>query len=236
MIVYHTTVFRLERCRQDIVAMETKRIHRSSSKQRCRDAHAVVVVVNTFIFRTAFYSFMVYGGGLLSCSSWDWRRSFNQRESVSNGSSSSQFQLVADLFHEKDDVTSSSKTSRVNVRPAKSLPKAPNKEHRKTVGLQVSGGGGGGGSSSSSSAGLVDVTLPAVINSRLCWFSSAALCIFSWRRWTPPRLTTSAASNPTTWRRPSRESLLVFLSTVQMISWETSHSLSRIIQYEWKET
>ncbi|XP_067430161.1 unconventional myosin-Vb isoform X1 [Thunnus thynnus] len=48
----------------------------------------------------------------------------------------SQFQLVADLFHEKDDVTSSSKTSRVNVRPAKSLPKAPNKEHRKTVGLQ----------------------------------------------------------------------------------------------------
>ncbi|XP_041816149.1 unconventional myosin-Vb isoform X1 [Chelmon rostratus] len=47
----------------------------------------------------------------------------------------SQFQLVADLFHEKDDVASS-KSSRVNVRPAKSLPKAPNKEHRKTVGLQ----------------------------------------------------------------------------------------------------
>nr|XP_046231871.1 unconventional myosin-Vb isoform X3 [Scatophagus argus] len=47
----------------------------------------------------------------------------------------SQFQLVADLFHEKDDAASS-KSSRVNVRPAKSTPKAPNKEHRKTVGHQ----------------------------------------------------------------------------------------------------
>ncbi|CAK6980853.1 unconventional myosin-Vb-like [Scomber scombrus] len=47
----------------------------------------------------------------------------------------SQFQLVADLFHEKDDVAPS-KSSRVNVRAAKSVPKTPNKEHRKTVGLQ----------------------------------------------------------------------------------------------------
>ncbi|XP_053196652.1 unconventional myosin-Vb-like [Scomber japonicus] len=47
----------------------------------------------------------------------------------------SQFQLVADLFHDKDDVVSS-KSSRVNVRAAKSVPKTPNREHRKTVGLQ----------------------------------------------------------------------------------------------------
>ncbi|KAM9841203.1 unconventional myosin-Vb [Aulostomus maculatus] len=47
----------------------------------------------------------------------------------------SQFQLVADLFSDKDDMASS-KTSRVNVRAARSTPKAPNKEHRKTVGLQ----------------------------------------------------------------------------------------------------
>ncbi|XP_076613933.1 unconventional myosin-Vb isoform X2 [Chaetodon auriga] len=46
----------------------------------------------------------------------------------------SQFQLVADLFQEKD--VASSKSSRVNVRPARSTPKAPNKEHRKTVGHQ----------------------------------------------------------------------------------------------------
>lgn len=49
---------------------------------------------------------------------------------------SSQFQLVADLFHEKDDVASS-KSSRINVRAAKSTPKTPNKDHRKTVGHQV---------------------------------------------------------------------------------------------------
>ncbi|XP_070781125.1 unconventional myosin-Vb [Enoplosus armatus] len=47
----------------------------------------------------------------------------------------SQFQLVADLFQEKQDVASS-KSSRVNVRAARSTPKAPNKEHRKTVGHQ----------------------------------------------------------------------------------------------------
>ncbi|XP_045923815.1 unconventional myosin-Vb [Micropterus dolomieu] len=47
----------------------------------------------------------------------------------------SQFQLVADLFQEKDDVVPA-KSSRVNVRSAKTVPKAPNKEHRKTVGLQ----------------------------------------------------------------------------------------------------
>ncbi|KAM6976065.1 unconventional myosin-Vb isoform 3-T3 [Tautogolabrus adspersus] len=47
----------------------------------------------------------------------------------------SQFQLVADLFNEKDDVTPP-KSSRVNVRAAKSVPKGPNREHRKTVGHQ----------------------------------------------------------------------------------------------------
>ncbi|XP_075312425.1 unconventional myosin-Vb isoform X2 [Odontesthes bonariensis] len=48
----------------------------------------------------------------------------------------SQFQLVADLFQEKDDAPPSSKPSRVNVRALKTVPKAPNKEHRKTVGHQ----------------------------------------------------------------------------------------------------
>nr|XP_057913382.1 unconventional myosin-Vb isoform X2 [Doryrhamphus excisus] len=47
----------------------------------------------------------------------------------------SQVQLVADLFSSKDG-DPPPKTSRVNVRAAKSAPKAPNKEHRKTVGLQ----------------------------------------------------------------------------------------------------
>ncbi|XP_028318176.1 unconventional myosin-Vb isoform X2 [Gouania willdenowi] len=47
----------------------------------------------------------------------------------------SQFQLVADLFHDKDDAPAS-KSARVNVRAAKSTPKAPNKEHRMTVGHQ----------------------------------------------------------------------------------------------------
>lgn len=51
-------------------------------------------------------------------------------------SCSLQSQLVADLFHEKED-TSSSKSSRVNVRPAKSIPKTLNKDHKKTVGHQV---------------------------------------------------------------------------------------------------
>ncbi|KAM4634295.1 unconventional myosin-Vb isoform 2-T2 [Polymixia lowei] len=51
----------------------------------------------------------------------------------------SKFQLVADLFQEKQDSSSSSstsKSSRVNVRPARSTPKAPNREHRKSVGHQ----------------------------------------------------------------------------------------------------
>ncbi|XP_054612287.1 unconventional myosin-Vb isoform X2 [Dunckerocampus dactyliophorus] len=47
----------------------------------------------------------------------------------------SQVQLVADLFSNKDG-DPPPKTSRVHVRAAKSAPKAPNKEHRKTVGLQ----------------------------------------------------------------------------------------------------
>lgn len=49
-----------------------------------------------------------------------------------------QFQMVADLFLDKDDAPPSSKPSRVNVRALKPSPKAPNKEHRKSVGLQVS--------------------------------------------------------------------------------------------------
>ncbi|XP_024154418.1 unconventional myosin-Vb [Oryzias melastigma] len=48
----------------------------------------------------------------------------------------SQFQMVADLFLDKDDAPPSSKPSRVNVRALKPSPKAPNKEHRKSVGLQ----------------------------------------------------------------------------------------------------
>ncbi|KAK1883766.1 Unconventional myosin-Vb, partial [Dissostichus eleginoides] len=47
----------------------------------------------------------------------------------------SQFQLVADLFNEKEDVAPP-KSSRVNVRPAKPTPRPTNKEHRKTVGHQ----------------------------------------------------------------------------------------------------
>ncbi|XP_061782613.1 unconventional myosin-Vb isoform X1 [Nerophis lumbriciformis] len=47
----------------------------------------------------------------------------------------SQVELVADLFSDKDG-GSSLKTSKVNVRAAKSAPKASNKENRKTVGLQ----------------------------------------------------------------------------------------------------
>ncbi|KAK7895777.1 hypothetical protein WMY93_021102 [Mugilogobius chulae] len=47
----------------------------------------------------------------------------------------SEFQIVADLFQDKDDVPAS-KSSRVNVRAAKSVPKAPNRDHRKTVGHQ----------------------------------------------------------------------------------------------------
>ncbi|MGH0139685.1 UNVERIFIED_CONTAM: hypothetical protein FKN15_036854 [Acipenser sinensis] len=53
----------------------------------------------------------------------------------------SKFQLVADLFHDgKDPVpaTSTTKTSKINVRSAKQIPKAPNKDHRKTVGHQGS--------------------------------------------------------------------------------------------------
>ncbi|XP_037548458.1 unconventional myosin-Vb [Nematolebias whitei] len=46
----------------------------------------------------------------------------------------SQFQMVADLFQEKDDIPS--KPSKVNIRSIKTVPKAPNKEHRKTVGHQ----------------------------------------------------------------------------------------------------
>ncbi|XP_061590558.1 unconventional myosin-Vb isoform X3 [Cololabis saira] len=47
----------------------------------------------------------------------------------------SQFQMVADLFHEQGDAPVA-KSSRVNVRAAKTVPKYPNKEHRKTVGHQ----------------------------------------------------------------------------------------------------
>ncbi|XP_036384291.1 unconventional myosin-Vb isoform X3 [Megalops cyprinoides] len=51
----------------------------------------------------------------------------------------SKFQLVADLFQEGKEApvpTTTSKGSRINVRPAKPTPKAPNREHRKTVGHQ----------------------------------------------------------------------------------------------------
>uniref|UniRef100_A0A4W4E7A4 Myosin VB n=1 Tax=Electrophorus electricus TaxID=8005 RepID=A0A4W4E7A4_ELEEL len=52
----------------------------------------------------------------------------------------SKFQLVADLFQDGKDVSApavlSGKTSRINVRPAKPMPKSHNREHRKTVGHQ----------------------------------------------------------------------------------------------------
>ncbi|XP_046900977.1 unconventional myosin-Vb isoform X1 [Hypomesus transpacificus] len=51
----------------------------------------------------------------------------------------SKFQLVADLFQERKDSSApgfSGKSSKINVRPAKPVPKVPNKEHRKTVGHQ----------------------------------------------------------------------------------------------------
>ncbi|XP_017163246.1 unconventional myosin-Vb isoform X3 [Poecilia reticulata] len=47
----------------------------------------------------------------------------------------SEFQLVADLFQDKSDAPPS-KSSKVNVRSLKPVPKVPNKEHRKTVGHQ----------------------------------------------------------------------------------------------------
>lgn len=51
-----------------------------------------------------------------------------------------QFQLVADLFHDGKGAgppSATSKTSKINVRPAKPIPKGHNREHRKTVGTQV---------------------------------------------------------------------------------------------------
>ncbi|TSQ12723.1 Unconventional myosin-Vb [Bagarius yarrelli] len=49
----------------------------------------------------------------------------------------SKFQLVADLFQEdKGAAASTGKPSKVNVRPAKPMPKGHNREHRKTVGTQ----------------------------------------------------------------------------------------------------
>ncbi|XP_026794401.1 unconventional myosin-Vb isoform X1 [Pangasianodon hypophthalmus] len=49
----------------------------------------------------------------------------------------SKFQLVADLFQEEKGAPSSaSKTSKINVRPAKPMPKSHNRDHRKSVGTQ----------------------------------------------------------------------------------------------------
>lgn len=82
--------------------------------------------------------------------------------------SSLQFQLVADLFHEKEE-TGPSK-SRVNVRPAKSVPKIPNKDHKKTVGHQVM-------------AQLLSLKrgTSALLMSWMCFcFSSVILFTFSW--------------------------------------------------------
>lgn len=114
--------------------------------------------------------------------------------------SSPQFQLVADLFSDKDDVTPA-KSARVNVRALKTVPKAPNKEHRKTVGHQVS------------SAGLSGALwcFLLLFSHISVFFSSGRLCICSWTPWMLRLLTTCAASNPTTSKRPSRESArLVF--------------------------
>uniref|UniRef100_A0A8C2KE65 Unconventional myosin-Vb n=1 Tax=Cyprinus carpio TaxID=7962 RepID=A0A8C2KE65_CYPCA len=51
----------------------------------------------------------------------------------------SQFQLVADLFHDGKDSgppSATSKSSKINVRAAKPVPKGHNREHRKSVGTQ----------------------------------------------------------------------------------------------------
>ncbi|XP_062867127.1 unconventional myosin-Vb [Trichomycterus rosablanca] len=51
----------------------------------------------------------------------------------------SKFQLVADLFREGKDAAAPAaggKSSKINVRPAKPMPKGHNREHRKTVGTQ----------------------------------------------------------------------------------------------------
>lgn len=46
--------------------------------------------------------------------------------------------MVADLFQEDKGASSSTgKASKINVRPAKPMPKSHNREHRKTVGTQV---------------------------------------------------------------------------------------------------
>uniref|UniRef100_A0A672LL21 Unconventional myosin-Vb n=1 Tax=Sinocyclocheilus grahami TaxID=75366 RepID=A0A672LL21_SINGR len=48
-------------------------------------------------------------------------------------------QLVADLFHDGKDsgpLSATSKSSKINVRPAKPVPKGHNREHRKSVGTQ----------------------------------------------------------------------------------------------------
>lgn len=71
--------------------------------------------------------------------------------------------MVADLFHEKDDPVASK--SKVNVRSAKSTPKAPNKDHRKTVGHQV------GPAATLRSPAAAEVR----VRSLLSRFSSAAL-------------------------------------------------------------
>ncbi|GCC31177.1 hypothetical protein chiPu_0009634 [Chiloscyllium punctatum] len=51
----------------------------------------------------------------------------------------SKYQLVADLFQEEKEPATSNiktKTSKISIRPLKPAMKAPNKEHKKTVGLQ----------------------------------------------------------------------------------------------------
>lgn len=55
------------------------------------------------------------------------------------------------------------------------------------------------------------MVLPAAVLTHFCVFSSGRLCICSWTPWMLRLLTTCAASNPTTSKRPSRESArLVF--------------------------
>lgn len=52
-----------------------------------------------------------------------------------------QYQMVADLFQDEKDAASATSvgkgTSKINVRSARPVIKAANKEHKKTVGHQV---------------------------------------------------------------------------------------------------
>lgn len=106
-----------------------------------------------------------------------------------------QFQLVADLFQEGKDSSApaaAGKSSKIIVRPAKPMPKGHNREHRKTVGTQVS------------LWGATKYKIVFAINQNhflTVFFSSGVHYICWWRRWTLPLLTMCAALNPMIWKK-----------------------------------